>query len=80
MTMQQQPRGRGWVWSPTGPVLLVFLAVAAFFVVTEHRAHAWGVLPFLLLLLCPVLHLFLHGRHGSSHHEGQHQRPEGNER
>jgi hypothetical protein len=25
------------------------------------------VLPFLLVLLCPLLHLLLHGRHGSRH-------------
>jgi hypothetical protein len=31
------------------------------------------VLPFLLVLLCPLLHLFLHGRHGGS----RRQHPEG---
>ena len=35
----------------------------AFFLLTEHRAHALGALPFLLLLLCPLLH-FMHGGHG----------------
>jgi hypothetical protein len=33
-----------------------------------------------LVLLCPLLHLFLHGRHGSAHNghgESQPQRPEG---
>jgi hypothetical protein len=36
-----------------------------------------------LVLLCPLLHLFLHGRHGGGHarHGGSHsQRPEGGER
>ena len=45
-------------------VLLAFLAIAAFFVLTEHRAHAWGLAPYLLLLACPLLHFFMHGRHG----------------
>lgn len=45
-------------------VLLGFLAIAGFFLLTEHRAHVLGVLPFLLLLACPLLHLFHHGRHG----------------
>jgi len=44
-------------------VLIGFLAIAAFFLLTEHRAHALGVLPFLLLALCPLLHLFGHGGH-----------------
>ena len=41
-----------------------FLTIAALFLSTEHRAHARGILPFLLLLACPVLHVFGHGRHG----------------
>jgi hypothetical protein len=52
-------------------VLLAFLAVAAFFLVTEHTAHLFGMLPYVLLLLCPLLHLFLHGRHsGHGGHAG----------
>ena len=45
-------------------VLLGFLAIAAFFLLSEHRAHVFGVLPFLLLLACPLLHFFMHGRRG----------------
>ncbi len=45
-------------------VLLGFLAIAGFFLLTEHRAHVLGLLPFLLLLACPLLHLWHHGGHG----------------
>lgn len=41
-----------------------FAAIAAFFLITEHRAHFFGVLPFLFLLACPLLHVFAHGGHG----------------
>ena len=44
-------------------VLAGFLAVAGFFLVTERAAHVFGVLPYLLVLLCPAMHMFLH-RHG----------------
>lgn len=50
---------------PSGVVLLGFLAIAAFFLVTEHRAHLLGALPFVLVALCPLLHLFGHRGHGS---------------
>lgn len=46
-----------------------FVAVAAFFLFTEHRAHLLGWLPYLLLLACPLMHLFMHGGHGG--HGGQ---------
>lgn len=55
-------------------VLLGFLAIAGFFLLTEHRAHALGVLSFLLLLACPLLHLFHHGGHGR--HGGQSKAPQ----
>jgi len=50
-------------WSRYRIVLLGFLAIAAYFLWTEHRAHVVQFLPYGLLLLCPLLHLF-HGGHG----------------
>jgi len=60
--------------SRTGLVLLAFLAIAAFFLLTEHTAHVLGVLPYALLLLCPLLHVFMHHGHEghSGHDEEQH--------
>ena len=56
-----------WLFrSRSGLVLLAFLAIAGFFVVKEHTAHVLGVLPYLLVLACPLLH-FLHGGHGGRH-------------
>jgi hypothetical protein len=81
MTTEHHPQARGWFLSRSGIVLLIFLAIAAFFLITEHTAHLLGVLPFLFVLLCPLLHL-LHGRHGGGHagQGGSRQRPEGGER
>ena len=66
--------------SRTGVVLGAFLAIAAFFLLTEHTAHVFGVLLYALLLLCPLLHVFMHHGHDghSSHDEEQH--PQGDER
>ncbi len=64
-----QPPGFRWR-SPLGIALLGFLAITGFFLIAEHRAHALGVLPFVLLLLCPLLHLFGHGGHGGESRKG----------
>ena len=48
-------------------VLIGFLAVAGFFLFTEHRAHLLGILPYLFLLACPLMHLFMH--HGNGNHD-----------
>lgn len=52
-------------------VWMVFAAIAAFYLWTEHRAHLLGVLPFLLLLACPLIHMFMHGSHGHGD-DGEH--------
>ncbi len=43
--------------------LIVIGAVAGYFLLTEHHAHFFGALPFLLLLACPLMH----GGHGPHH-------------
>jgi hypothetical protein len=47
--------------------LLVFAAIALFFLLTEHRAHTLGALPYLLLAASPFLHIFMHRGHGHGH-------------
>lgn len=55
-------------------VLLGFGAMIGFLQLTEHRAHALGVLPFLLLLACPLLHLFHHSKHDTASKAPEHAR------
>jgi len=51
--------------SPSGIALCVALGVAGFYLLTEHTAHVFGVLPYLFILACPLMHLFMHhGHHG----------------
>ena len=45
-----------------------FALIGGYFLFTEHRAHMFGILPYLLVLACPLMHLFHHGGHG--HHHG----------
>ncbi len=56
--------------------LLVIGGVAAYFLLTEHLAHVVGALPLLLLLACPLMHVFMHGGHG--HHHGHNHSDETN--
>lgn len=63
--------------SRAGIVFIVFAVVAAAYLLLEHRAHVLPLLPFGLLLLCPLMHLFMHGGHGG---HGGHEPPRGNDR
>lgn len=58
---QHRERGTNWYF-------LGFLAIAGYFLFTEHRAHVLPYLPFLLLLACPLMHFFMHRGHGRHEH------------
>jgi hypothetical protein len=38
----------------------------------KHRQHVWQLLPFLILLACPFMHLLMRGGHGGHDSHGQH--------
>jgi hypothetical protein len=64
----QHDPGPAFWRSRVGIGFLVLAAVAAWFLWEEHRAHLLGAVPYLLLLACPLMHLFMHrGRHGHRH-------------
>ncbi len=54
-----------WWRTRSAIVLFAFIAIAGFFVLAGHTAHVLGALPYLLILACPLMHLF-HG-HGGRH-------------
>lgn len=60
----------GFFSSRINIVLIGFLAIAGYFLVTEHRAHLFAYWPWLLLLACPLLHVFMHRGHGGGGDDG----------
>tara|TARA_R110001592_G_scaffold116060_2_gene317048 strand:- start:11604 stop:11900 length:297 start_codon:yes stop_codon:yes gene_type:complete len=57
--------------TPKGLAALGLIGAATYFLLIEHRQHVWQYLPFLILLACPFMHLFMHKGHGghSNHRE-----------
>lgn len=49
--------------------LIAVAAIAAFALLREHWSHVAGYWPYLLLLVCPLMHLF-HGHGDHQHHDG----------
>lgn len=66
MNVQKDQR-EVWWRSHIDLALLGFFAVAGFFLLSEHRAHAFQWLPWLLLLVCLLLHTVLHSGKGRHH-------------
>jgi len=44
--------------------LFIIGSIGAYFLLTRHYAHVLDALPFLLLLACPLMHIFMHHGHG----------------
>jgi len=61
-----------------GPILII--SILGFYLITEHRAHLFGALPWLILLACPFIHIFMHRGHGHGGHDhSQHDQKEVND-
>lgn len=64
-------------WStPTGWAAMALIAAVTYFLLVEHAEHVFEYLPFAILLLCPLMHLFMHGSHGKHHHDEHHDADE----
>jgi hypothetical protein len=64
--------------SKGGWVFYGFLVAVGVLLFTEHRAHVLGFLPYLFLLACPLMHLFMHHGHGGhGHHAHRRETSEG---
>lgn len=72
--------------SPAGIAVVMLLLIVAFYLLREHWAHLAGSWPYLLLLACPLMHVFHghggHGGHGGHHSHGPSggQPPDGNKK
>lgn len=58
-----QPQ-RSWTGTAGKIVIGLFALALVALLFTEHRMHVLGWAPLLLLLLCPLLHMSMHGGHG----------------
>jgi hypothetical protein len=61
----------GYRTSLHGLATLVLIGAALYFLLVEHGAHTLPYLPFLIILMCPLMHLFMHKGHGSHGHGDQ---------
>ena len=64
-----------WLTS-NGLAALALIGAVIYFLLMEHRQHLFQALPFLIILLCPLMHVFMHGGHGG-HQHGDHSRRDG---
>ncbi|MBR0682911.1 DUF2933 domain-containing protein [Roseomonas eburnea] len=66
-TDTHEPAGRptqaGFWRTRTGVAFGIFAVALAAYLLFSHTAHVFQWLPFGLILLCPLMHVFMHGGH-----------------
>lgn len=58
-----------WIWLGIGALMFVVLLWS------EHRDHLLGWFPYLFVLICPLMHFFMHGSHRHHHHQKRNEDP-----
>ena len=61
---------REFLGSKVGRIVCLALAALGIYLLWTHAGHAISALPYVLLLACPLLHLFGH-RHRHAHQGGR---------
>lgn len=63
---------RTWlIRTPLGWALSIVAAAAGAYLLMTHTGHVLGVLPYLVLLACPLMHVLGHGGHGRHRNDGR---------
>lgn len=62
------PSKPGYWTSFHGAATLTLIGAALYFLLVGHGAHVLPYLPYLIILLCPLMHVFMHKGHGAHDH------------
>jgi hypothetical protein len=56
-----------FIRTPLGIALSLVAAALGAYLLAYHTNHVLQAAPFLFLLACPLMHVFMHGGHGHKH-------------
>ena len=68
-----EPTRRHVAWNGAAVMVVVIIG---FYVLREHWGQTLGFAPYLLLLACPLMHVFMHRGHGHGHHHDHDDKPQ----
>jgi hypothetical protein len=59
---------RQFIGSKLGLFTTLLVAALSGYLLWTHTGHFLGALPYLILLACPLMHVFMHHGHHGHHH------------
>lgn len=58
-------------WTTKGLAALGLVGAPTYLLLIEHKQHIWPYLPYLILLVCPVMHFLMHRGHSAHNHDNE---------
>ena len=55
------------------PFVILAVIGVGYWIYKYHAEHALGFLPYSILLLCPLMHIFMHSGHGNHGKDKNHK-------
>lgn len=75
-TMEDAQHQHPFFWkTPLGIGASLLAVVVSLYLYLTHKDHVVAALPFLLLAVCPLMHVFMHRGHGGHSHGRQSAAP-----
>lgn len=71
MDTSQSANDQTPLWKRIHWIVWCLLGIAAALLIIDHWIHVPLVLPYLVLLACPLMHLFMHHGHGAHHNNSR---------
>jgi hypothetical protein len=66
--------GKAPLWKRIHWAVWCLFAIGAPLLIIDHWASVLGLLPYLVLLACLLMHIFMHGKHRHGHHHSNHEK------
>ncbi len=64
--MKPNPK-KPWWKTPFGMLCTAIFLIALFVLIQDHAVHIGNYWIWLILLACPLMHIFMHGSHNHTH-------------
>lgn len=71
----KQPPKKPWWKTPFGMLCTAVFLIALFVLIQDHAAHIGNYWIWLILLVCPLMHIFMHGHHNHSNKKEKDDEP-----
>lgn len=69
--MENNTKNQSLFSRSTWAAIAIIGVIGLVFLLRNHTTHVFSLIPYLILLACPFMHLFMHKNHGDHNNDGK---------